>query len=273
MVTTLGRGWRIAETAILLCGHGSRDARALAEFDRTAAALRRRLPAGDFAAGHLEFARPTLGEALETLACRGARQIVALPAMLSSARHVRTDLPRIVDGFRAAHPGVEVRLGRDLGVDPGGFLDAAVDRVAAAAPFAQQRAGGMLLVVGRGARDPAANAGAGLIASMLRQRLGFAQAGVAFAGIAEPGVEEALDLGAQAGIRFVAVFPYLLFGGILVQRIHEQCDAASARFPAMAVAKAGHIGAHPGLVGALGDRALECLSGSDRAEKRRSTPL
>ena len=50
----------MTESAVLLCGHGSRDPEAIAEFELAAAALRPRLPQFDFAAGYLEFARPTM---------------------------------------------------------------------------------------------------------------------------------------------------------------------------------------------------------------------
>ena len=51
----------INEPAVLLCGHGSRDPEAIAEFEQAAAALRARLANRAFATGYLEFARPTIG--------------------------------------------------------------------------------------------------------------------------------------------------------------------------------------------------------------------
>ena len=76
----------MSESAVLLCGHGSRDPEAIGEFEAAAAALRARLadlaPGGDFATGYLEFARPTIGEGLAGLAARGARRILAIPGML-----------------------------------------------------------------------------------------------------------------------------------------------------------------------------------------------
>ena len=65
----------MTETAVLLCGHGSRDPEAIREFEAAAAALRPRLARFDFAVGYLEFARPTIRDALAQLAARGARRI------------------------------------------------------------------------------------------------------------------------------------------------------------------------------------------------------
>src|SRR5258706_9033740 len=142
------------ETAVLLCGHGSRDPEAVAEFELAAGALRRRLPEFDFATGYLEFARPTIRDGLALLAGRGARQILAIPGMLFAASHVKNDLPWEMNNFMAENPGIEVRLGRDLGIEPK-LLDAAAERIAAAAP--EGRAETLLVVVGRGTNDPDAN--------------------------------------------------------------------------------------------------------------------
>src|ERR1700745_1000681 len=143
------------ETAVLLCGHGSRDPEAVAEFELAAGALRPRLPEFDFATGYLEFARPTIRDGLALLAGRGARQILAIPGMLFAASHVKNDLPWEMNSFVADNPGVEVRLGRDLAIDPK-LLRAAAERIAAAVPDVPKtpRAETLLVVVGRGTNDP-----------------------------------------------------------------------------------------------------------------------
>ncbi len=94
----------MTETAVLLCGHGSRDPEAIAEFELLAAALRLRLPQVDFAVGYLEFARPTIRDGLAALAARGARRILAVPGMLFAASHVKNDLPWEVNSFAADNP-------------------------------------------------------------------------------------------------------------------------------------------------------------------------
>src|SRR5262249_57377429 len=121
----------MTETAVLLWGHGSRDPDAIEEFELAAAALRPLLPEFDFATGYLEFARPTIRDGLALLAARGARRILAIPGMLFAASHVKNDLPWEVNSFIADHPDVDVRLARDLGIDPK-VLRAAADRIAAA---------------------------------------------------------------------------------------------------------------------------------------------
>ena len=91
---------------------------AIAEFELAAGALRPRLPEFDFATGYLEFARPTIRDGLAPLAGHGARRILAIPGMLFAASHVKNDLPWEINSFIAENPGIDVRLGRDLGIDP-----------------------------------------------------------------------------------------------------------------------------------------------------------
>src|SRR6476661_1254183 len=79
---------------------------------------RRRLPSPDFATGYLEFARPTIQEGLGALAARGASRILAVPGMLFAASHVKNDLPWEMNSFMAENSGIEVKLGRDLAIDP-----------------------------------------------------------------------------------------------------------------------------------------------------------
>ncbi len=248
----------MSETAVLLCGHGSRDPEAVGEFEAAAAALRRCLGPADFATGYLEFARPTIQEGLAALAARGARQIVAIPGMLFAASHVKNDLPWEMNSFIAANPGVDVRLGRDLGIDPK-LLHAAADRIAAAAPGG--RSDSLLVVVGRGTNDPDANSNIAKIARMLWEGMGFGWAEAAFSGVAHPRVDAALERATRLGFRHIVVFPYFLFTGVLVKRIYAQTDAVAARFPGIEFVKARYLSDHPQVIEAFAERVGEFAEG------------
>lgn len=246
----------MSETAILLCGHGSRDPETAAEFERTAGALRGRMSPHGFATGYLEFARPTIQQGLAQLAAAGARRILAIPAMLFAAGHVKNDLPREIKSFIAGNPSVEVRLGRDLSIDEK-LLTASADRIAAAAPAPRDDA--LLVVVGRGTSNPEVNAKVATIARVLRERMGFAAAECAFSGVAHPRVDAALESAARRGFRRIVVFPYFLFTGVLVKRVYAHAGAVAACFPEIEFIKAGHLCDHPLVVDALAERVSELL--------------
>jgi sirohydrochlorin cobaltochelatase len=246
----------MSETAVLLCGHGSRDAEAITEFELAAAALRQRLPEFDFATGYLEFAVPTIRDGLATLAARGARKILAIPGMLFAASHVKNDLPWEMNSFIADQPGVDVRLGRDLGIDPK-LLRAAADRIIAAADTSIARAETLLVVVGRGTNDPDANSNISKLARMLWEGSGLGWAEVAFSGVAHPRVDAALTRAARLGFRRIIVFPYFLFTGVLVKRIYAQTDAVASLVPEIEFVKALYLRDHPGVLDAFCDRVAE----------------
>jgi len=253
----------MTDTAVLLCGHGSRDPEAISEFELAAAALRPRLPEFDFSTGYLEFARPTIRDGLTLLAARGARRILAIPGMLFAASHVKNDLPWEMNSFIADHPNVDVRLARDLGIDPK-LLRAAADRIAAAADTRIPRPETLLVVVGRGTNDPDANSNISKLARMLWEGMGLGWAEAAFSGVAHPRVDAALARAAGLGFRRIIVFPYFLFTGVLVKRIYAQTDTVAALFPEIEFVKALYLRDHDGVLAAFCDRVAE-LGGAQPA--------
>src|SRR5690242_15484396 len=98
------------KTGVLLCGHGSREDDARAEFERfvaaTQATLAARTPGATVKGAYLEFAHPTIGEGLGELAAAGAARVIAQPLMLFAAGHVKNDIPWEINTFAAAHTGI-----------------------------------------------------------------------------------------------------------------------------------------------------------------------
>ena len=247
------------ETGVLICGHGSRDAEAVREFELLATALRPRFPDHDFATGYLEFATPTIRDGLAALVARGAKRIYAVPGMLFAASHVKNDLPWEMNSFIAANPGIDVRLGRDLGIEVK-LINVAAERIADAAPG--DRSESLLVVVGRGTNDPDANSNIAKITRMLWEGMGFGWAETAFSGVAQPRVDAALDRAARLGFRRIVVFPYFLFTGILVKRIYAATDEAALRHPEIEFTKAPYLRDHPLLLDAFVERVGEIEEGS-----------
>jgi sirohydrochlorin cobaltochelatase len=247
----------MTETAVLLCGHGSRDPEAIREFELAAAALRPRLSGFDFATGYLEFAHPTIREGLALLAARGAQRILAIPGMLFAASHVKNDLPWEMNSFIADNPGIDVRLARDLGIDPK-LLQAAADRIATATDDTRiPRNETLLVVVGRGTNDPDANSNISKLARMLWEGMGLGWAEVAFSGVADPRVDAALMRAAGLGFRRIIVFPYFLFTGVLVKRIYAQTNSVAVHFPEIEFVKALYLRDHQGVLDAFCERVAE----------------
>jgi sirohydrochlorin cobaltochelatase len=94
---------------VLVCGHGSRNRLAVAEFASLAEQLRQVLAPVPVAHGYLEFARPILRDGLEELRARGVRHVLAVPAMLFAAGHAKNDIPSVLNTW-AAETGLAVEL-------------------------------------------------------------------------------------------------------------------------------------------------------------------
>jgi sirohydrochlorin cobaltochelatase len=250
---------------VMLCGHGSRDPAAVAEFAALAETVKGRFPGWPLDYGYLEFARPVLREGLDRLVEKGARHILAVPGMLFAAGHAKDDIPSVLNAYQASRAGVTVEYGRELGLDPR-MLRAAGDRIksaldAAEAWIAPQET--LLVVVGRGTSDPDANSNVAKVTRMLWEGFGFGWAETAYSGVTFPLVEPALEKAARLGFGRIVVFPYFLFTGILVDRIYAAADRVAARHPHIEFVKAPYLNDHPLVIDTIVDRVHEILDGQN----------
>jgi sirohydrochlorin cobaltochelatase len=257
------------KTAVMLCGHGSRDTRAVAEFEALAAHMARRLPQYDVDYGFLEFATPIIRDGLDALRAKGNKRILALPGMLFAAGHAKNDIPSVLNRYQAEHPDVTITYGRDLGIDLK-MLRAAGDRVQAALDAANKTFGDSiarhetcLVVVGRGTSDPDANSNVAKVMRLLWEGFGFGWGETAYSGVTFPLVQPSLQHVARLGYRRVIVFPYFLFTGILVERIYSAVDDAAAAHPGIDFVKAGYLNDHPLVLEVFEDRLQEILTGTN----------
>jgi len=251
------------KTGVMLCGHGSRDIGGIEEFGALAQKLRAQLPQFELEWGFLEFATPIIREGLDKLVARGCREILAVPGMLLAAGHVKNDVPSVLNRYQAERPGISIRMGRDLGVDPK-LIQAAAASIETARAKAARRVplhDTMLVVVGRGTSDPDANSDIAKIMRLLLEGFGFGWGETAYSGVTFPLVEPALERAARLGFKRIIVFPYFLFSGVLVSRIYEHMDIVAERHPQIEFIKASYLNDHPLVLEAFRDRIEEILDG------------
>ena len=251
------------KTAVMVCGHGSRDEAAVREFESVARGLRGRLPQFDVDYGFLEFATPIIRTGLDALRARGATRILAVPGMLFAAGHAKNDIPSVLNAYQARNDGVEILYGRELGIDPKMIRAAGsrIEEALAAAGGDVSREKTLLMVVGRGASDPDANSNVAKITRLLWEGLGFGWAETAYSGVTFPLVEPGLEHAARLGYARIVVFPYFLFTGILVKRIYDYTDRVAARHPEIEFIKAGYLNDHPLVLDTFAERIHDILDG------------
>jgi sirohydrochlorin ferrochelatase len=249
--------------ALLIAGHGSRDADGVAEFLDLARRYRDHRPGLPVEIAFLEFARPTIQEGIDRLVARGAATVVVLPGVLMAAGHAKNDMASEVRLARQRHPHVTFHMGRALDVDARllqlcrlRYQEALAGRPAVPPEDT------LLLLVGRGSSDPDANANIAKVARFLQEGYPTAWAGVAYSGVTAPLLPDALVVYERLGFRRIVVQPYFLFTGVLVKRIHEQVEERRRARPDLEYVVPAHLQTHPLLLDAFAERAEEALRGA-----------
>ncbi len=253
-------GWN-GGPALLVVGHGSRDGRATAEFERLIGLMRKR-SSMHIEGGFIELARPPISECVERLEEAGASTVSAVPLMLLAAGHAKNDIPATLVREKMSHPSLTFRYGRALGVRP--ELLALMDERVRAVVGEDELSETAVLVVGRGSSDPDANSDMAKISRLFYEGRPYPMVEPAFAGLAPPDVKAGLARCRTLGARKVAVFSYFLFTGVLEERIRKESGEFATENPDVEVLYAGYFGPDERVADLVFERYEEALQGDIR---------
>lgn len=255
------------QTGLLVVGHGTANPAGAAETAAVAAMIGTASPTTPVELGYLEVIEPSIDKAVERLAARGCREIVALPILLFAAGHAKRDVPTAL-AEAGSRWGLSVRQASPLGLQPQlislaqrRFLQA----VAAVPPYAAEEE--MILVVGRGSSDPTA-------AHQLRafgdavygsvERAQGRRRSIGFVAAAQPTLKDAIEAAASPTTgspvpKRVVVHPHLLFPGHVETQVTGHLQRARQLWPAIEWVQVGRLGPASGVVQALIARGLELV--------------
>jgi sirohydrochlorin cobaltochelatase len=240
---------------LLIVGHGTRHAGGRAEFLATVAQVSQRLPGVAVQPCFLELAKPTIAAGAEQLARRGARHVAVVPLMLLAAAHVKRDVPAAVAAAAAelaprygpirfrptAHLGLQAEL---ITLSAQRFRQC-VEHSVAKADKANTDGETMLLIAGRGSRDPLAADELRRFVQLRCQQTPVAGARACFMAMAEPSLQAALNESARAGWRRVVVQPHLLFRGQVLAQLDQLVRQSQVGCPDGQWLVTRHIGPDP----------------------------
>ena len=106
--------------AIILFGHGARDARWREPFDRLAALWRKQHAGTPVELAFLEMMQPSLEEAVISLVNAGVTSIKVVPVFFGQGGHLRNDFPVLLTACQEKFPqtalSVTPAVGEDLAV-------------------------------------------------------------------------------------------------------------------------------------------------------------
>jgi sirohydrochlorin cobaltochelatase len=100
--------------AIILFGHGARDARWREPFDRLASLWREQHGTTPVELAFLEMMQPSLEDAVTSLVGQGATQITIVPVFFGQGGHLRNDFPVLLSACQEKFP--DIRLSATLAV-------------------------------------------------------------------------------------------------------------------------------------------------------------
>ncbi len=104
------------KTAILLMAHGSRIPEANSAVNEIAAMVKRMSEFEIVEVSFRESHSPNIQQGIDACVSQGAERILLVPYFLYMGAHVLEDLPIELEEARLRHPGVEMAMGRHLGV-------------------------------------------------------------------------------------------------------------------------------------------------------------
>jgi sirohydrochlorin ferrochelatase len=193
---------------VILLAHGSPDPRAQQAAHELARAVEVQHADARMHCAFLDHG-PTLGRVVQDLADNGTRRAVVVPAFLANAHHVRVDVPREVE---AAQSQSSVALVVTMPIGTDGALLQLLDESLPSGPV-------MLAVAGT--RDPRAQAQLERVAARWSRRRA-APVMVAHASLGTPSVPDALVALEGDGHERAAIASFVLFPGVLPDRIKAE---------------------------------------------------
>jgi len=245
---------------VLLVGHGTRDPAGTSQFFQLAETLAGRMEQLPVAAGLLEFQRPTIDEAWQTLVAAGVNHVHVAPLLLFAAGHAKDDIPQAIGRCLSETSGMTcdqaLPLSRHRAV-----VELAVRRVDAECGGGDVERTG-LIVVGRGSRDPCAQADLRILAELIHRRSRTKAAKAAFYAMAEPRLGDVVSQIASANrFRRIVVYPHLLFEGQIYREVQRQCAEFAGQFPQIEMRCCRYLGPEKEIAEAIASRVNTLASG------------
>nr|VFK53693.1 MAG: sirohydrochlorin cobaltochelatase [Candidatus Kentron sp. TUN]VFK54089.1 MAG: sirohydrochlorin cobaltochelatase [Candidatus Kentron sp. TUN]VFK55282.1 MAG: sirohydrochlorin cobaltochelatase [Candidatus Kentron sp. TUN] len=247
----------MVDATILLVGHGSRGAGGNQEVEKFTEQWRQCHQDRRIELCFIELAEILLPEGLDK-AARNSQRVRVVPFILNAAGHVKMEVPAAVAEARLRHPKVTFEVASHLGVcEP--LLKVtrrSLHRAMVALDLPDPKTTGVVLLA-RGSSDTAANGEMARMARWLFEETDHELVELAFTGITWPRLESTVQRLQRLGMTQVAIVPYYLFTGTLMQRIERQVERLRGQYPQLGIAQAAHFGFEPEIFALLDQRIAD----------------
>ena len=244
-------------TTVLLVGHGSRNQAGNQEIQTFQQQWQAQHPDWRIDLCYIELAEVLLEEGLSR-AAQGSSRVIVLPLIISAAGHVKMEIPEHIEEAREKFPTVEFIYAPHLGSNETllavlqNQLKSALKTLAMPDPKTTG-----VIILGRGSSDKVANGELAKLARWLFEATEHELVDIAFTGITHPRLETAVQRQGRLGMTQIAILPYYLFTGLLIERIAKQVERLQNQYPQIAFASGTYFGFDPAIFKLLDQRVTE----------------
>jgi len=244
-------------TSILLVGHGSRHLPGNDEIEEFSATWTEMNPQWRIETCFIEFAEVMLDDGLDN-AAKDAKRVIVVPLILNAAGHVKMEIPHHINQARGRHANVEFVYAAHLGANNAilTILKRNLRKVMAQMDMPDPKTTGVI-ILGRGSSDRVANGEVAKMARWLFDESDHAHVDIAFTGITYPRLETIVKQQVTLGMTQIAILPYYLFTGTLIERINRQIERLQQQYPQIAIVHGDYFGFEPEIYALLNQRVNE----------------
>ncbi len=239
--------------AVLYIGHGSRVREGVQEVHTFINKAKPSIFASIQEVCFLELAQPDIVTGITNCIKKGATMVYIIPLLLLTAVHAKRDIPAEINKAKQLYPHIHFHYGRPFGVHSK-MTESLWDRIQEQS--VELIKDSSVLLIGRGSSDPAVKKDLTKIATELKQLHPFQRIDVCFMYGASPSFEEGLNNVFKSLHQQVFIIPYLLFTGILKNRISKRIEELQKETDQQLIL-CESLGYHSNLVDVLVERVNE----------------
>jgi sirohydrochlorin cobaltochelatase len=246
-------------TTILLVGHGSRNQAGNDEIQDFRQQWQALHPDWRIELCYIELAEVLLDEGLRR-AAQSADKVIVVPLILSAAGHVKTEIPEHIAEARERFPEVEFIYAPHIGANEDilRILEKNLKSVMHMLAMPDPKTTGVI-ILGRGSSDRVANGELAKMARWLYELTEHELVDVAFTGITHPRLESIVQRQVRLGMTQIAILPYYLFTGLLIERVALQVARLQSQYPQTAIACGRYFGFDKNIFALLDQRVAEAV--------------
>ncbi len=251
---------------ILLVGHGSRNKNGNLEIEQFAKEWRSRNADWHIEVCYIEFADILLDEGMDN-AAKNASRVIVVPLILNAAAHVKMEIPAHMAKAQTRHPDVDYIYAPHLGAcEPIlTILKRNLRKTLDSLDMPDPKTTGIILL-GRGSSDRVANGEIAKMARWIYEETDHDLVDIAFTGITYPRLETAVQRQHQLGMTQIAVLPYYLFTGTLIERISRQVKRLETQYPQTPFSLGNYFGFENEIYDLLSQRVREAQGEKTRQQ-------